>query len=70
MSTPARKPALDPLISRQYEPSRLQHTSLRSAYVLIIPAVSRRLGPSARRRSEPGSARARGGDLRHSAGGA
>jgi hypothetical protein len=70
MSTSPRRPGRDPLISRQYEPSRLQYDSLISAYALVIPAISRRLGPPARHPGEPGGARGRGGHLRPSAAGA
>jgi hypothetical protein len=70
MSTSPRRPAPDPLISRQYEPSRLQSDSLISAYGLVVPVVSRRLGPPGRRPGELGGARTRGGDLRPSAAGA
>jgi hypothetical protein len=70
MSTFPRRPSPSPLISRQYEPSRLQYDSLISAYLLVMPDVSRRLGSPARRPGEPGRADAPGGHSRHSVVGA
>jgi hypothetical protein len=70
MSTSPRRPPPAPLISRQYEPSRLQTDSLISAYLLVIPDVSRRLGAPARRSAEPGRADAPGGHSRASVVGA
>jgi hypothetical protein len=69
MSTSPRRPAFGPLINRQYEPSRLQCDSLMSAYSLVIPAVSRRLGQLARRPGEHDGVRMRSGELRPSASG-
>ncbi len=64
MSTPARKPALDPLISRQYEPSRLQDHTLICTYALLIPIASRRFGSPRSQSGEPGRAEAWVGDSR------
>ena len=69
MSTSPRRPAHDPPVGRRFEPSRLQHQTLISAYHLVIPAVSRRLAPP-RHPGEPGDVRAKGGELRPSAAGA
>jgi hypothetical protein len=70
MSTSPRRPPPAPLISRHYEPSRLQYDSLISAYLLVILDVSRHLGAPARRCDEPGWADAPGGHSRPSVVGA
>jgi hypothetical protein len=70
MSTSPRRTPPTPLISRQYEPSRLQTDSLTPAYLLVIPGVARRLGAPARRCGEPGRADAPGGHSRSSVVGA
>ena len=70
MSVSPRRPARDPLISRQYEPSRIQFDSLVSAYASVLPGVSCRLGASDRRLGEPDRANAPGGRLRSSVVGA
>ncbi len=66
MSTSPRRPPPVPLISRQYEPSRLQYDSLISAYLLLMTDVSRPLGAPARRSDETGRADAPGGHSRPS----
>jgi hypothetical protein len=52
MSTSPKRPVSDPLITRHYEPSRLQYQSLTCAYERVTPIASRR----------PGSPRCRAGD--------
>jgi hypothetical protein len=47
MSMSPRRPARNPLISRRYEPSRLQHDSLVSVYASLLPSISRHLGKPA-----------------------
>ena len=69
MSTSPSRPDTEPLIGRQYEPSRLQNDSIISAYALVIPPVSRRLGPPGAVPANPATP-GRGGDLRPSAAGA
>jgi hypothetical protein len=70
MSTSPRRPPSAPLISRQYEPSRLQYDSLISAYLLVTPNVSRRLGSPARRAGEADGFDAASGRSRRSVVGA
>ena len=70
MSKSPRRLTPDPLISRQYEPSRLQLSSLISAYALAMPIISRRLSPARGRSSEPGGADARVSEPRSSIAGA
>jgi hypothetical protein len=70
MSTSPRRPPPAPLIRRQYEPSRIQHDSLISAYLLVAPNVSRRLGSPARRPGEVGRTDAPSGRSRTSVVGA
>ena len=70
MSTSPRRPPLAPLISRRYEPSRLQYDSLISAYLLVTPDVSRRLGSPARRPGKAGRTDAPSGRSRPSVVGA
>jgi hypothetical protein len=70
MSTSPKRSPPAPLLSRQYEPSRLQYDSLISAYSLVMPDVSRHLGAPARRSDEPDWADAPGGHSRPSVVGA
>ena len=70
MSTSPRRPAFDPLITRQYDPSRIQKESLVAAYYQLIPISSRRLGSPRSRPGECGRAEVRVGKSRPSAAGA
>ena len=70
MSTSPRRPPSVPVISRQYEPSRLQYDSVISVYLLLMSDVSRPLGAPARRSDEPGWADVPGGHSRTSVVGA
>jgi hypothetical protein len=70
MSTSPRRPPPAPLISRQYEPSRLQYDSLIVVYSLVIPEASRQLGSPARRPGESDRADAASGYSRPSVVGA
>jgi len=70
MSMSPRRPAPTPLISRRFEPSRIQLESLVSAYAYVLPNISCRLDVTARRRGEPDRANAPGGRLRSSVMGA
>ena len=70
MSSFPRRPASDPLITRQYDPSRIQKHSLASAYGRLIPISSRHLGSPRDRPGEGGRAEVRVGKSRPSAAGA
>lgn len=70
MSISPRRPARNLLISRRYEPSRLQHDSLVSAYSSLLPTISRRLGISPGHPGMPGHVEPRRGPLKSSVGGA
>jgi hypothetical protein len=70
MSISPRRPPRHPLISRRFEPSRLQHDSLVSAYSSLLPTISRRLGISPGHPGRPERVKARRGPLKSSVGGA
>jgi hypothetical protein len=70
MSMSPRRPARNPLISRRYEPSRLQHDSLVSAYASVLPIISRLLGAPAARPRACDRVEAPRGPLKSSVGGA
>jgi hypothetical protein len=70
MITSSRRPAPDPLITRQYDPSRLQKEPLSCAYQLLIPIISRRLSSHRCRPGDPGEVDTRVGDPRPSVAGA
>ena len=59
MSSSLRRPVPDPLIRRQYEPSRLHSHTIISTYALLIPIASRRPGSPRCRPGVPGSPEAR-----------
>jgi hypothetical protein len=54
MRSSPRRPVHDPLIRRQYEPSRLHSHTIISTYSLLIPIASRRPGSPRSRPGEPG----------------
>ena len=56
MSTSPRRPASDPLITRQYDPSRMQHNSLITAYERLLSMFSHRPGSPRSRSGECGRA--------------
>jgi hypothetical protein len=70
MSISPSRPARNPLISRRFEPSRLQHDSLVSAYSSLWPTISRRLGISAAHPARLEGLESRRGPLKSSVGGA
>jgi hypothetical protein len=70
MSSSPRRPVPDPLIIRQYEPSRLQNHSMTCAFERLIPIISRRLGSPRTRPGDPAGANARDGERRPSVAGA
>jgi hypothetical protein len=70
MSMSPRRPARNPLISRRYEPSRLQSDSLVSAYASVLPSISRQLGSPAGRPGAGDGVEAPRGPLKSSVGGA
>ena len=54
MSPSPRRPVPDPLIRRQFEPSRLRGHTLIFTYSLLIPIASGRPGSPRSRPGEPG----------------
>ena len=70
MKTSPKRPVSDPLITRHYEPSRLQDQSLTCASERVIPIASRRPGSRTCRPGDPSKADAWVGHPRPSAAGA
>lgn len=70
MSTSPRRPVSDPLVTRQYDPSRMHNESLASAYDRLFPIISRRFGSPRSHSVESGRAEIQVGKSKSSVAGA